>query len=135
MKPKFNLRLRTAHRQGKAKPRNQAEATIKYVIEQDRGEKMSDSVEWSKFYWKHGYLALLTRKFMLIKSKTMVKKWFDRKVVVGDEKQHLRMLIPDEEQIIAQYTRNKNCVYLRIGRRKQVKFIINEYTKNPKQFQ
>ena len=131
MKPKFNLHLRTAHRQGKAKPRNQAEATIKYVMEQDREEKMSDSVQSCKFYWKHGYLALLTRKFLLIKSKTMIKKWFDRKVVGGDEKQHLRILIPDEEQIIAQYVRNKNCVCLRIGRKKQAKFITNEYTKNP----
>ena len=118
MKLKFNLHLRTAHRQGKAKPRNQAEATVKYVMGQDRGEKMRDSEERCKFYCKHGCLALLTRKFLLIKSKILIKKCLDKKVVSGDKEQHLFILIPAKEQIIAQYARNKNCASLGIDRKK-----------------
>ena len=123
VKPKFHLKVKGSVKVH-GKPESKAEATVKRKNMQEKEIQLENAVKWCKDNNKKGHAALQTGLFPLIKDRGTIQRRLDGKVV-NLKKEHLRILMPDEEQSNVRYIKNKNRCHQGISKKHVTSLIID----------
>ena len=125
VKPKFNLRVpSTPAVRRKTKPETKAEAQVYRSSITRKEQQIKAAVDWCKENGKRGKAALNTGNFPLIKNRGTIDRRLDGKVK-NAKKEHLRILLPEEERQIVDYIKNKNRAHQGLSKKQVSELIID----------
>ena len=119
MNSSFSLRVKgTPLRNRLSNPNNTAEAVVSRSNIKKKKKQMDEAILWCQENNVRGHSAVKSELFPLIKNERTINKRFDGKIINGSEKAYCSVLLPEEEDTLAQYVINKNAAireYLKLN--------------------
>ena len=115
VKPKFQLKVRRPLRIC-GKPNSKGEAIVKRKNINEKNLQIQEAIRWCKENSKRGHTALQTEKFPLIKDRGTIDCRLDGKIK-NENKEHLQILMPEEEHSVVEFIKNKNRCHQGISRK------------------
>ena len=108
-------------------PNSKAEAIVKRKNINEKNLQIQEAVRWCKENSKRGHSALQTGTFPLIKDKETINRRLDGKIK-NEYKEHLQILMPEEEHSVVEFIKNKNRCHPEISRKQVCNLIVDVLT-------
>ena len=104
---------------------SKAKAKISRVLYDQKMEQIAAAVEYCKANNCRGKKALSTGKFPLIKDHKTITRRLDGDIISGQEKAHVSILLPEEEECLVRYAINKARAMQPLKRKPMTDLILN----------
>ena len=104
---------------------SKAKAKIARVLYNQKMEQIAAAVEYCEANNCRGKKALSTGKFPLVKDHKTIARRLDGDIVPGQEKSHVTILLPEEEECLVRYATNKARAMQPLKRKPMTDLIIN----------
>ena len=119
MRPKFKLQIKLITRSSKA---NEKVLRVKYDA---KLKQIEEAVQYCRDNNCRGKKALSTGRFPLIKDHKTITRRLDGSIVHGTEKLHVSILLPNEEECLVNYARNKARAMQPLTRKMMAELVLN----------
>ena len=92
----------------RVKPTNKSRCNVLRDVIEMKSKQLEEAVEWCRINNKHGWAAINSGKFPLIKDLRTINKQINGVFVTGNEKEYCSIFTKDEEKLLVCYIRSKN---------------------------